>query len=1182
MAVPVHNHSEYSALDGYSHPKEIADRIEAVGAPGAFLTDHGTVAGLQTFKEHMTWRDPRKKTGKRDLFVGYGMEAYQAKTSRKLTKDTDGKAFKKGQDSYHLILLASSPEGYRNLLRISDDANRTGFYYDPRVDWELLNKYHEGLICTTACVGSLPCQELVQNGNTEPIWKLHEIFGDDFYIELSTYDTEDQRVLNNDLLGIAQDRGIGVIYANDAHYAEPDAYDYHEALLCAQYAEYLLDPKKYSNAEDKTMHHPHCLYIMGEDEVRERLDHLPEWAVDEALGNTDLLMEQCSFELEKPGLYLPKFKVPEEYADSADMLESLVIEGLEERYELTDEVLDRAEMEFAAIVDAGLQDYFLIVWDFINYALRHGVMVGPGRGSVGGSIMADALGITSINPIKYGLQFERFWNPGRADGLPDIDCDFEQSARQFMIEYVKRKYGEDRVLPIGNHIFMRPKSAIDKAGMVLYKNPPYGVMTLIKKEIETTTDAGAAKPWDEMWEALQEEADLAGKDHPLDEYKRKHPELFELAEALSGRISTYGVHASAVVISEVDLQDHLPARMAADDDKRKVLVTQAEMKQVEKAGFPKFDFLGLRNLDTIVMTAILSGEFGDAEVLAPKFMKVIEERAQGGVKSLDKDLRTSLLAIGKHFRQDTNFNHLPDSAWALIDNGHTLGLFQIEDSSSPRRIGRSIRPRSIEDLAAIVALNRPGPLRGGVVDRFLARRKGEEETVFPHPILEEILAPTYGDFLYQEQVIAYFRAIGYSLSDADHIRKILGKKLVSEMVQEYPHYVAFAAGEIIEWFCNDCFAIFDKHKDQCPECGNEHITHTEMSESDLLKGLTWDDIYGDMNMETARRIWRLIVDFSKYSFNKAHSVGYGMITAWTMYAKWKWPVEFIMASITTMSGQARAKKMPLWINEATRMEVEVFPPDVNRSDATIRKDGDSILYGLRDIKGIGEDAAAWIVEHAPYESPEDFVRKCVDPENKATVNGKKIIVVKANHRDALMNAGAFDSFDYRLAKCTRCDGKGRVRIDPTKRILDDCPDCEAIGFAKADLPDDRTKSALEEEYLGVSLTNLNVEIIAEHREELDALDPITSAESEEETTVKVPGVVSNVQMLTATWPLKPNQKPDWARVTINWEGEEVTFAAFPDAFSRNKYILTPNTVGVFTLKTSKKGAQLKKGKKLVV
>lgn len=1122
--LPVHNHSEFSALDGYSKVEEIADRIETLGLPGAFLTDHGTVAGLSSF---------RKAMEAKNLWVGYGMEAYQASGSNKVKKNAEGAAFGRGEDSYHLLVLAKSEEGYRNLLRLSDDAHRNGFYYDPRVDLESLRKFKDGLIVTSACLGGLVSQNIMNDAGVKPVSDLHKIFGDDFYLEISTYDTDEQRAVNAELVRIAEQRGIKLLYANDAHYAEPDQWDIHEALMCAQYNEYLLSPKKRGNVpDDKTLRHPQCLYIMGEDEVRERLDHLPQWAVDEAIQHSDDLMEECSFDISKPGLYLPKFKVPKEYADSADMLEALVVEGLEEKYELTDEVLDRAEFEFKSIVEAGLQDYFLIVWDYVNYAMRQGIMVGPGRGSVGGSILAHALGITTIDPIKYGLQFERFWNPGRADGLPDIDIDFERSSRQFMIEYAKKKYAN--VLPIGNHMRMRPKMAIDKAGAVLYPHAkvPYGAMVTIKKIIETTDDAGQSKPWDEMWEQLGEWASKEGKPHPLAEWEQKFPDMFELARALEGRISGYGVHASAVVISEVELNDHLPARMASDDDGRKVLVTQAEMKQVEKEGFPKFDFLGLRNLDTIMMTAILSGDYGDPEVLGPKLMSMIEERSKGSLKAMDDDLREALLKAMNHFRNEVNYNHLPDSYWELIDHGYTLGLFQIEDAPQPRRIGKKIRPRNVEELAFVVSLNRPGPLRDkdadgrSTVDRFLARRDGEEEAKFLHPILEENLATTYGDFVYQEQVIAYFRSVGYSLSDADHIRKILGKKLVSEMQKEKPVYLE-AAGKY-------------------------------------------------MPPQTAELIWAGIESFSKYSFNKSHAVGYAIILAWTMYAKWKWPVEFCMAAINTASKKERVAR---FVMEAQRLGVSVVPPDIDFAQPTVSKRGDQIMYGLQNVKGIGEEVAQKIVTGRPFESPEQFLAWTNSDAGKKMVNGKATKIVKANHFSALLNAGAFDGFGYRLAKCDKCDGVGRRRIDPTKRILDDCPDCKKLGFKRIEIPSIHKVAQLEEELLGISLSDPHAELIRKFRKELDALDPIYMAEQEEEEEVKVAGLVTKVDEKPVTWNQKPGSPTTWAHVTIRWQGEEVRFAAFANQFKTYGHMLKPDVLGRFTLKTGPKGPQLVRSKR---
>lgn len=1076
--LPVHNHSHYSALDGYATPTEIADRIEQLGLPGAFLTDHGTVAGHSTFREAMTWKD-KKKGIKRDLFIGYGMEAYQAQYGRYEHKAPGSdKFFKKGEDEFHLILLAASKEGYLNLMRISDESNRTGYYWNPRVDWDLLKKYREGIIATSACFGSLIHQEIEKDGTAKSLKEFRNIFGDNFLIELHTYDTDKIRESNQKIATLAQEMGIRTVYANDAHYAFEDDFDAHEALLCAQYGELLEGKKRYENysISGVTFHNPPCLYIMSEQEVRAALNHLPEKLVDEAITTSDWLMERCNFQLDPPVSHLPKFKdrdYPED-TDWALVLIDKVEEGIERLYGDNQEAWARAEYELQAIIDAGLHEYFLIVWDFVHHALDEGEFVGPGRGSAGGSIISYALGITSIDPLKYGLQFERFWNPGRESGLPDIDIDFSPEGRDKLIQYVRNKYGEGKVLPIGNHTFMRPKAALTKAAMVLFDNPPYADMKVIKSKIDSTNDAGQVKPWAEMME-------MVGDD--LAEYIVKYPDLFALAEDLEGRISNYAIHASAVVISDVELTDYLPARMATDDKKRKELVTQAEMRQVEDAGFPKFDFLGLRNLSTIMRSAMLSGDFGP-------------------------DTTETRKNIINHFRHEIDWDNMPDEFWKQCDNGFTLGLFQIEEGDAARRIAKHLHPRNIEDLGAIVALNRPGPLRAGVVDRFLECREGEATAGYAHPILEPILESTYGDFLYQEQVISYFREIGYSLSDADHIRKILGKKLVDDMKAEYPIYMKKA--------------------------------------SDF------------MSREKADVIWQGIQNFSKYSFNKSHSIGYGTITAWTMYAKWKWPVAFIMASIETNS-----ERIAAWINEARRIGVEVLPPDINRSDVLVSMDGEQILYGLQNIKGIGASMAKWVIKHRPFESPEHFVKACsaVTP-----------IVVNAGHQKKLIESGALDSFGYRLGTCVECKGKGRRRIDPEVRKLADCPDCDGSGWQRVEIPDKEIKAKLETEYLQIALTDVWADKVAENQAEIDRMDSYSEALEGAGNLVRVPGVVLKVNSKKAHWTKRPE---DYAHVTIEWAGEELTFVAFPPAYREYGYVLKPNTFGWFKVETSPKGPQLR-------
>jgi DNA polymerase-3 subunit alpha len=1038
-SLPVHNHTEFSALDGYGKPEEIAKRIEQLGLPGAFITDHGTVAGWGPFAKAMK---------KRDLYAGFGMEAYQTGLANRGLRPED-----KGRDAYHLVLLAKNQRGYTNLLRLSDEANRTGFYYAPRVDWDLLEKYSEGIIATSACMGSLISKGIRQD-NSAYFHKLRKIFRDDFYIELHTYETQEQYDINRTLVQMARQFSCPVIVANDAHYPSPEDWVKHEYLLAMQYNKELDEP-----------HHPQCLYIMGEDDVRSHLSYLGGSIVDEAIANTDLLMKQCNVELPKPKTYLPKYPGTE---PANDKLARLLWEGLEERYSmpLADEVLQRAIFEYKAICEAGLADYFLIVWDFINEAYKRGIMTGPGRGSVGGSILAYALGITNIDPIKYGLYFERFWNPGRSAGLPDIDVDFESQRIGEMRRYVASVFGEDHVMRIGNHITMGAKSALDKVAKAMWGSQvPYRDLTQIKAIIDTTTDAGKLADWDEIDE-------LVGDD--LKPWKEKYPRLFEFAREMTGRLSTYGVHASAVVISSVPLPEHLPAMLRtakgeAGETGEKVLVTQLEMHGVEDAGFPKFDFLGLRNLDTLMLTALASQHFGTDSTATRQ--KIID-----------------------YYREwDSAYNTLPDSFWEYCDRGKTLGLFQIEQGNSARKIAKRIKPRSVLDLALIVALNRPGPLRNGTVDRFIARRNGDETVVYPHPILQDILEETLGDFVFQEQVIAYMRAIGYSLSEADEIRKILGKKLVDKMAAEEERYMPRAS---------------------------EHMAPAN-----------------------AKAIWDSIVEFSKYSFNKSHAVGYGLVLARTMYAKWKWLVENQMSLIVNNPGNVGD-----YIQESYSLGIKILGPDINRSESTIAKVGDQILFGLVDIKGVGNDAVKWIVVNRPYASYEEFVDKLeaaqeewkeADPDVRGRSPRQ---TVRSNVIKAMLDAGAFDAVHDR-------EVTERERIE------------------------------LEEALLGIALwTDERIDrLVGQHRKRLECLPPLSTLDTDEDLQHRVPGIITKVTK-TKTKPdarYQPNR--DMGFVTIEWKGESVRMAAFPDAWDDNNWMFQQGVVGEFLVKSGPRGASLVKG-----
>lgn len=1018
--IPIHNHSHFSALDGYGTPEEIGDRLLELDMSGAFITDHGNVAG---------WSEWQRMGDKKGLFTGYGAELYQARTHRSARPEQ-----KNTRDGAHLILLAQTPKGYHNIRHLADEANRSGFYYSPRVDWELLDKYKEGVIATSACIAGLVSQG-IKEGTNEYLDKFLNIFRDRFYLEIHTYDSEEQQQINLELWSIAQKRGIPVVIANDAHYCRKEDWELHETLMAVQFNK----PVDLDNPL-----HPPCLYIQSERDVRLSLDYLNHVAVDQAIRNTEVVAELCTFDPGRPGRHLPRF--PSRVENNNLLLIDEVEEGLRERYgEFSPEVQERTEFELEAIIDAGLADYFLIVADIVSWSHKHGIMTGCGRGSSAGSILAYALGITTIDPLKHKLYFERFWNPGRTDGLPDIDVDIETKRREDVKEYLAQKYGRDRVLSIGAYSTMGPKAAIRRVMKALHgADTNYIDIDAISKILQTTTDAGLTADW----EAIH---DQAGDE--LDPYVQKYPDVFRIAEKFTDRITHFTTHASGVVVSDVDLPEELPSRQ---DRKQNLLVTQVDMREVEKAGFVKIDLLGLRNLDTLKKTIQLAG--------VPDF----------------------------DFSAVPYFS-LPDSYWEQIEKGYTLGFFQIEDGDSAKRIGKEVKCRSIDDLAAIIALNRPGPLRTGATERFIKCRAGQEPR-YQHPLLESILEPTYGEMIYQEQVLEYFRAIGYSLSEADEIRKILGKKLVEAMEKEKPRYL---------------------------ERASQYMD--ELVAEEILHG---------------------IEEFAKYSFNKSHAVGYGTILAWTMYAKWKWPTEFILASILTVDD---AERVARFVSEGRRLGITISPPDVNYSEVGVGKHGDKIYFGLSNIKGIGKPAAKWIIDHRPYLSYEDFMEayeeaQVVWEEDKRGKSPRQTI--RANQIEAVYNAGGFDGL-----------GERELTLEE--------------------------KATMEEELLGVALTDVVGEIIERNKSQFDALSSFKDLEEETSDSIPVPGIVTTIRKSRVRADARRNAGEEFAWVSIEWEGDSATFAAFPEEYKRFKFMLRPRVVGRFDLKVSKRGPVMTKGMRFV-
>jgi DNA polymerase-3 subunit alpha len=1065
-----------SALDGLSTPTEIADRIKAIGLKGAFITDHAVIAG---------WRPFAKAMAKEDLFAGFGVECYQTALGSRKEKP------RKGRDQAHLILLAKNERGLQNIMNISYEANRDGFFYVPRVDWELLEKYREGVICTSSCVAGLTAGGVVDD-EWQNIYKFQKVFGEDYFIELHTYAKDKPMNLGHDvettqaevnlgLIDAAKQLGIPMVYANDAHYACKGDYPYHEVLLAMQMGKNLEDPNRMSHPES-------CLHIMTEATVRKSLSYLPESIVDEAIANSDLIAERCQASLPVPGKHLPVF-VPQDVSrvgmSNNELLISLVEEGLAARFpEITDEIEERALMELEVIINAGLTDYFLITHDMCMWSDSQGIGRGPGRGSVGGSIVAYALWITDIDPLKYGLYFERFYNAGRDEGLPDIDIDFSAKRRHEVHEYLKSRYGEYNVIPIGTQIRLKPKAVIDK--LVTAFGVDRGDAVQIKKILETVPDIEIISADQVGWrmapginvavleEVVYEDGEQKIVPSPvaklLEQYIRRYPDMFDVAEKFGGRLSGYGIHASAVVISDVDIRTELPVMFRAD---KKVLATQIEMREVESLGFPKFDLLGLKNID----------------ILDAVYPPVVPK--EGSLTTRMRNLGIDWDAI--------DWDNQPEGMWELLDKGFTLGFFQVEDGNA-KNIAKKMQCRSIEDLAALVSLNRPGPLRSGAVSTFLDVRAGEAKPEYTHPILEPILDLTAGVFLYQEQVIKYFGAIGYNLKEADAIRKMLGKKLIVKMSEEHPTYMA--------------------------------------------KALNF------MDEDTAQKIWDDVLEFSLYSFNKSHAIGYAMILARTMYAKYHEAVKDYMALINDADDVSTIGSYAL---EARRMGIEVFGPDINHSDKTVSEVDGNIYFGLVEVKGVGAEAARWIMDNRPYASHAEFLEKHtaaqkahdeLKKQGKAPLKSPKQ-VVRANVIQALYDAGAFDNVGE------------RQDIDI---------------FAKAEH---------QQALLGVIINdpaNILVEQNIHRLPELNSYNDVDDMLYLNDL-VMVPGRVCEVRKTTVKRGRTAGK--EMAHFYIQWEGAKLRVTAWPDTYAGYKnHLIKENAVGVFGLRVKESGLILEQGTKL--
>lgn len=1008
---PIHNHSHFSALDGLSTHREIAERCQEIGVSAVGLTDHGTASGHLEFDKVMR---------EHDLKPIFGVEFYHG------LKTNKSEFTKNERDQAHFIAGALTDEGLRNLWRLVDRASRN-FRFVGRVNWSMLKDCQEGIFATSACISGLVSQGIMKE-NLDPLNQYLEIFGDNFYIELHTYPSEDQELINKELVSIGIEKGIPFIYATDAHFAFPDQYETHDIYVAMQTGDNIMTP-----IEERKMWHPKSLYIQDEETIKENLSYLPESVVEEALENSHLLAERCNADLPPIRRHLPQFHPKESpYVDpdqkdmsAAQFLMWAVEKGIEDRYENpTEEIWERATSELEVFLEPKLEHYFLQAYEFVRFCDDHNIHRGPGRGSAGGSIISYALGITDVDPLKYDLIFERFYNPGREKGFPDIDCDFPTKDRPKVKQFMENRWGADRVRAIGTVTRLKPKEAIDRTRKVCAIS--FARADELKAIVDQVPDIDILGADSIGWDSDIDPGKVIYVMHPSEGYNHSVGEqIFKwvnsiqdpqereriqdwilLIRVVCSRISGYGIHPSGVVISDVPLEDELPCMW---NSHQKTQVTCFPMTDVEKRQFVKDDFLGLANLD------ILDEWVRQVEPLVgPINWKEIEE--------------------------DHN-----EEMWRLLEKGLTLGIFQIEGGYG-RHLCKELKPKSIEDLGVIVALNRPGPIRSGAPDKFIQLKNGEITAEYDHPILEEILEPTYGQFLYQEQVIAFFNALGYSPSDADIVRKIIGKKKPKEMSDLYEGKA--------EWEGKGYKEV------AFPQLGN-----------------------------AAQIIWKKIEDFSKYSFNKAHAIEYGTLTFRNSFAKFSSPAHYYVACIKVAIRQQKAKKeIGAYISEARRMGIKIAPPNIDTSQADVSTVEGTIYLGFLNIKGIASKSTAEYICHLrdTYEinSPSDLV-DAIDGEQKtweeektlAKKDGAKFTTkspkqtLPQNRIPALFEAGCFDH-----------------KIDRSISL--------------------RERQELEKELLGVIITDDCEAILSKHWEQFVDCDKYSTLDFN--GAVSVPGIVSSI------------------------------------------------------------------------
>ena len=940
----LHTHTEYSLLDGEASIKKLVARVKELGMDSCAITDHGSMYGVVDF-----YREAKSQ----GIHPVIGCEVYMAPRSRfDKVHDIDNK-------TSHLILLAENQRGYKNLIKLVSAGYIDGFYYKPRIDFEMLKEHSEGIIALSACIAGEVPKALLRGDYDEAkkiALKYAEVLGkDNYFLEIQDHGLSEQKRIIPDMLRLSEETGIGLVATNDIHYLKKEDAKYQDVLMCIQMEKKVDDP-------DRMKFETEEFYIKSPEEMTSLFEYVPQ-----AIENTEKIAKRCNVDFDFGTRHLPAYAVPDG-KDAFEYLRELCQSGLEKRYSpVSDELQKRLDYELGVIKSMGFVDYFLIVWDFIHFAKNNGVMVGPGRGSAAGSIVAYSLGITTVDPIKYGLIFERFLNPERVS-MPDIDIDFAPNGRQKIIDYVVEKYGEGQVAQIITFGTMKAKLAIRDVGRAL--DIPYAEVDKVAKLV----------PFD-LKMTISKALDISTELHALYENDPQIKELLDTSMALEGLPRHASTHAAGVVITSEPIVNYVPLQLNSEN----FITTQFTKDTVENLGLLKMDFLGLRNL-TVIENAV----------------KIIK-RTRGidlNMDEIDYDCK---------------------EVYELISSGNTDGVFQLE-SAGMQSFMQELKPDTLEDVIAGIALYRPGPMEQ--IPRYIKSKKNPQTIQYKHPLLKNILDVTYGCMVYQEQVLEIVRTLaGYSLGKADSMRRVISKKKADQMVIERKNF------------------IYGSDDGDIPGC-----------------------IKNGIDEQTAISIFDEINDFANYAFNKSHAAAYAFVTYQTAYLKTFYPVEYMASLISSIDD---LDKINHYIANCKEMGIDRLPPDVNKSEDTFTVENNSIRFGLSAVKNVGRAMILNLVNerknNGEFKTFSDFIDRMAGQDmNKRALEG-------------LISCGAFDSMGVKRSQLLAVyekalDGTAKAARDNVAgqmSLFDTIEEQSEMQFPNIDELDKKTMLKMEKQSTGL-------------------------------------------------------------------------------------------------------------------